>query len=93
MVLAVELLEAGVRVVRWAREKKWNKNTKKNIQYDLSKNMSLTSSRFISFSCIYIHLFFSGLLKNVKDEYNFEITSPVGYHKIQVNFDACILKP
>ena len=41
--------------------------------------MLLTSSRFISFSCIYIHLF-SRLLNSEKEQYNFDITSPVGYH-------------
>ena len=31
-------------------------------------------------------------VQNVKDEYNFDITNPVGYHKIQVNFtpDMCV---
>ena len=79
MVLAVGLLGAGVWVVLWATSETNEIKICKNIQYDLRKNMLLTSSQFISFSCIYIHLFL-GLLKNEKDWQHFDITSPVGYY-------------
>ena len=88
MVLAAGLLAAGVWVVRWARDKNEIKICKKHSVW--SQHEHVAHQLTVHFFFLYLYSLFFRMTKKWEGRVTFWHTcnySPVGYHKIQVNFD------